>query len=113
MNILNILPPLILFALFGDYIKQALLAEILNQYILALNKGALVVHRAVATIGEAFLSLEFGVATGAGPGDKSWSEGYLIAHELVVVTEVPHEVKCLIISGSIPELPIHFVILVL
>jgi hypothetical protein len=51
VNILNVLPPLVLLAIFGDDIIEALLAEILNQDIFSLNVGPLVVHGAIATVG--------------------------------------------------------------
>ena len=77
VDILNVLPPLVLLALLGQDVPEALLAEILNQNVLPLYVGALVVHGTVPTIGETLLSFEFGIAAGASPGDNPGSEGSL------------------------------------
>ena len=98
MDILNVLPPLVFLVLFGHDVPEALLAEILNQYVLPLYVGALVVHGTVATIGETLLSFEFSIAAGASPRDNPGSEGRLIPHEFIVIAEVPNEVERLIIG---------------
>jgi len=77
VNILNVLPPLVFLALLGHDVPEALLAEVLNQNVLPLYVGALVVHGTVATIGETLLSFEFGIAAGASPRNNPWSEGSL------------------------------------
>jgi hypothetical protein len=98
VNILNVLPPLVFLALLGHDVPEALLAEVLNQNVLPLYVGALVVHGTVATIGETFLSFEFSIAAGACPRHNPGSEGSLCPHEFIVIAEVPNEVERLIIG---------------
>ena len=74
VDILNILPPLVLLALLGHDVPEALLAEILNQNVLPLYIGALVVHSAISAVGETLLAFEFGVTAGASPRDDAWGE---------------------------------------
>ena len=71
------------------------------------------IHGAVATIGETLLPFEFSIAAGASPRHDPGSKGRLFTHELIVIAEVPYEVERFIIGWGVPQLPVHFVILVL
>ena len=112
VHILNILPPLIFFAILWNNFPKALLAEILNQNVLPHNISALVIHGTVAPIWQAFLSFELCVTASASPCYDLWSELRFFTHELEILAEVPHKVQGLIIGRSVPQFPVHFVILV-
>jgi len=68
MDILYVFPPLVSLASLSSQLVQALLSQILNQDVLPLDVGALVVHCAVAAVREALTTFEVGVAAGTGPG---------------------------------------------
>jgi hypothetical protein len=74
VNILHVLPPLISLALAVELLKEALLPQVFDQDIFALDVGTLVVHGTVSAIGEALLALEFSVAAGASPSHYAWCE---------------------------------------
>ena len=73
-------------------------------------KVVIVLHSAIESIRDTVLIFPGSFAVWASPGNRSGVEGDVTENWFHELTEVPDEVKRLVITGSVPQFNKHFVV---